>query len=130
MKAESGAPSAIHRALARLQFLCGLKVQRFHSDNANEQDSGDIKNSLKKQGTQRTFTASSSSPSNAIVDIRVKSIFAAARAALKVAPPPLNAAEYLSLAALDYIHKASYFPFEAQQPDAAFATHRNSSSRL
>lgn len=91
MKTNSGASAAIHRTPARLQLLCGRRVQRFHADNFNEQDSGIIKEFLDTQGTQPTFTEPTSSPSKAIVDRRFESIFAAARTTLKVAPAPLNA---------------------------------------
>lgn len=111
MKAKSGASSAIHKALARLQLLCGRKVQRFHTDNADEQNCGPAKDFLDKQGTVRTFTAPNSSPSNTTVERRFETVFGAARTSLKAAPAPLNKPGFWSLAALDVIDKSNYLAF-------------------
>lgn len=89
MKTKGEASDAIHKALARLQLLCGKKAERFHADNADEQNSCSITHFLETQGTVRSFTAPTSSPSNAIVKRRFESIFAAARTTLKAAPPRL-----------------------------------------
>lgn len=49
-------------SLARPKLLCGKPIKGLNSDNAGEQDTPDIKDFLRKQGTQRTFTAPGSSP--------------------------------------------------------------------
>eukprot|EP00173_Palmaria_palmata_P000189 Plantae.Rhodophyta-Palmaria_palmata.ctg10909.p1 GENE.Plantae.Rhodophyta-Palmaria_palmata.ctg10909~~Plantae.Rhodophyta-Palmaria_palmata.ctg10909.p1 ORF type:complete len:318 (-),score=-12.26 Plantae.Rhodophyta-Palmaria_palmata.ctg10909:264-1187(-) len=97
MKTKSGASSAIIRALARLQVLCGKTAKRLHTKNADQQDTPDVVKFLDGQDTARTHTAPGSSPSNAIVERRFESIFAATWASLHAAPPPLNAVAYWSL---------------------------------
>ena len=114
MKTKSGASGVIIRALARLQKLCGKSARRLHTDGAGEQDTPDVKEFLDKHGITHTKTAPGSSQANAIVERRFESIFAAARSALKAAPPPLNGKGYWSLAALDAIDKANYLPFKRQ----------------
>lgn len=112
MKTKGEASDAIQRELTRLQLLCGKKVERFHTDNAEDQSSGSIKAFLDKQGTVRSFTAPTFSPSNAILERRFESIFAAARTALKTALSPVNAQANWSFVALDAIDKANYISFK------------------
>lgn len=77
-------------------MLCGNKVQRLQSNEAEEQGTPNIKDVFAKQGTARTFAAPESSKSNAISEHRFEFIFADARAALKKAPVPLNTPKHPS----------------------------------
>lgn len=61
--------------------------------------------------TQHEVTQRRSLPSNAIVERRFETIFAATRASVHAAPAPLKAAAYWSLAAFDATDKANYRPF-------------------
>lgn len=111
MKKKYKAADVIHKALARLQLACSRPVKRLHSDGANEQYRGKLKDFLYKQGTAKSTTAPNSSSSNAMVERRLGIIFGSARSALAVAPPTLKKACFWSFAALDGIEKSNFLPF-------------------
>lgn len=98
MKKKGEAFDTIHKALARLKLICRKKVDRFHTDNANEQNIGKLKEFLQNHGYLRKMTAPGPSPSNALVKRRFESFFAAARTALSESPPPVNGKAYWSFA--------------------------------
>ena len=111
MKAKSEAAEVIHKALAKLQLACARPVKRLHSDGAQEQYCGRLKDFLDRQGKIKSTTAPFSSSSNAMVERRLGIIFGAARTALAAAPPPLNGSSFWSFAALDAIDKSNFLPF-------------------
>lgn len=89
-----------------------MKAKLLHTDCARKQDTTDIKNFLKTQGTQHTITAPSFSQSNAIFERRFETTFADARAALLASPNLLNTNGYCSFAALDLINKTNFLAFK------------------
>ena len=110
MQTKASASDVILRALARLQLACETKVKRLHTDGAQEQYNDKLKKFLEEQGTIKSTTAPHSSSSNAFVERRMGIVFAAARAALKAAPAPLDHQRYWSFSALDAIDKANFLP--------------------
>lgn len=111
MKSKIEAASAIIRSLARLQVLCESTARRLHTNNAVEQNTAEVKDLLSRKGTNHTFSAPGLSPSNAIVERRFESMFAAVRTALRAAPAPFDDELYWSLETLDAIDKSIYLPF-------------------
>lgn len=112
MKTKGGASNAIIKSLARLQVLCGKTANRLHTHGPGEENKLAIKNILSNPGTAHSTTVPNSSSTNAQVERRFETVFAAASTALKAAPPPLNSKFYWSIAALDAIGKQNYLPLK------------------
>lgn len=75
VKSKDETASAIICSLARLHIFCGRTANRLHTDNTDEQNTAQVKELLRKQGTSYTFTVPGSSPSSAIVEWRFSNFF-------------------------------------------------------
>lgn len=87
---KSDASDVILKTLELLQLAFNKKVQKLHTDGAQEQFNDKLKHFLEDKGTVKSTTAPNSSSSNAFVEHRMGIVFSAARAALKAASAPLN----------------------------------------
>lgn len=84
MKKKSEAGRAIIKSMNKIQALCNKKTKRLHTDGAKEEKK-ELREYLILNETTPTYTAPSSSQSNAFAERRFKKLIAETRTALSAA---------------------------------------------